>query len=208
MKILNDIKNPIAIIILAIVICAIVIFLGRPLINSCLDIYIANKDKNVEITSYDKNIQNLQGIETKVADISYTIQKAAEFIPSEENIGDFIVQLEATSKKSDITLTSITIEKIQETNQSQPTQQNTNQEQGQTSSSQSSSQTTPQINVQGVKQKIILVEAGGNYPNLVTFLSRMHRLSRFNIIKNLSLKSAEKGGEVTASFYLIIFSKS
>jgi Tfp pilus assembly protein PilO len=212
MKIPSNLKNSLVVFCLIIVTLGVIILIVYPLINACLKTYTINKDKQAEIASYDKNIQNLQNIEAKVADINYTIQKAEEFIPKEDNIGDFIVQLEATVKKSSVTLQSINFEQPNTASQSQPQTNESsanqpNQEQNQSSTSQNTNQPAQLINIQGANQKLITVETNSSYPDFVIFLSKMRRLARFNIIKNLSLESAEKGGKITASFTVIIFSK-
>ena len=208
MKLFSGVKNFVVMICLGILILAALLFLARPLIGSCLFAYKTNKDKKAEIASSDQNTQNLKAMESKMAEINYTISKAEEFIPSEDKTNDFIVQLEATAKKSEVTISGVSFEKQQQQSSQSGSEENTSQNQP-TSASQSSTQSSKIINVSGANEKAIKVEAQGSYPNIVSFLYNLHRLARFNIVKNLSLDaSSTEGASVTCSFFAIIFSKS
>ena len=68
-------------------------------------------------------------------------------------------------------------------------------------------QTKKIIDVAGAEETIIAVDISGEYSELLTFLRNMKKLSRFNIIKDLSIQETT-GDNITASFAVIIFSKS
>jgi len=212
---IKNTKNFLAILILSLVILAAIIFLARPLIFQCLEIYKQNKDKRTEIESYEKNIANLKAVESQIEDISFTIEKAKNFIPGEANISDFIVQLEAAAKESEISLAKIDLGEDKETSQAaQPAQgaEETGAQQNQSQTNQSSQQQPKQtkiIDIPGTEETVISVGLKGKYSQLISFLNKMKKLSRFNIIKNLSIQGAEGESEtITISLYVIIFSKS
>src|SRR4030042_105854 len=151
-KMIKNSKNFLAILILSLIILAAIIFLAKPLIFQCLEIYKQNKDKQVETESYEKNIVNIKSVESQIENISFTIDKAK---------------------------------------------------------SQQQQKQTKIIDVANTEETIISVNLEGKYSQLISFLSNMKKLSRFNIIKNLSIQGAEGESEaITISLYVIIFSKS
>ena len=206
MKIFSNSKNFIAMLVLGLMIMVALMFVARPLIGLCLDIYKGNKDKRTELESYDKNIENLISVKAQIEDISYTIDKANNFIPAEENLGDFIVQLEATATKSKISITSIEMDEEKE-NSSSSTEANTEADKTSESDKSNSDQSDSKvINVSGANETSINVEIEGKYSKIASFLENMKKLSRFNIIKDLSI-SSEADDNTTASFYVIIFNR-
>lgn len=208
MKLIDSVKNLLAILILSLIILLAIIFLARPLVFDCLDIYKQNKEKRTEIASYDQNIENMEALETQIEDISYTLKKAANFVPQSPDSGDFIVQLEAVAKKDGIAITEVQLEEEKAANPSQAASQE-EQETGQpssTSETQNQSKTTKIIDVGGTEETVISVSLSGKYSQLIAFLRDMRKLARFNIIKNLSIQGTEN--QITASLYVIIFSKA
>lgn len=182
---MNKSQKPFLILTIIILIIILVLFFaGRPLFGSLAQTYREIKNKKEDIKIAEQNLKTLGDFKDYLESNPETFQKVINFIPSQENFTDFVVQLEAAAVSTETSLDNITAA-------------------GQTTKSKTA-ESKQIFKISGLKEAGFGLKITGNFLKIMAFLSDLEKLARANSLYKLEINSGSEN-LITASLDGAIF---
>ncbi len=187
----------IIIIITSIIILGLAVFVIRPKVNNLISSYKQKQEKETELIQAKQKEKDLEKLEDEYKDIEDQLSKAYQALPSEKEVSDLIIQIEALAKESGSILETIQLvgeetdekEKEKEEEKSPFTQ------------------TTESENLPGAYELSVQIKLTTDYYKFLGLLEFLENLSRYVDVTSLNIKANESDNTMQVSLSLVSYIK-
>ncbi len=185
------------IIITFIILSGLAVFIIRPTATDIMFLYKQKQEKEIELEEAKQKEEDLKKIEDNYEDITNQVTKAFKAMPSEKEVSDLVIQIEALSKESGNILKTIQFVAEEEGKEGEEKEEG----------SSSFTQTKESEKYSGFYELPIQIKIDTDFYKLLDLLSIIENLSRYTNIVSLNIKANESDNSMEVSISMVCYIK-
>ncbi len=185
----------IIIIITCMILGGLAVFVIRPKVNDVISLYKQKQEKEIELRQSQQKEKDLEKLKDTYKEVENQLSKLYQAFPSEKEVSDLVIQIEATALETGNTLKTIQLATGEE---------------GETKSKEETSpftQTRKSEILSGAYEIPLKITLGTDFHKLLHFLEFLENLSRYIDVTSLSIKVDKDNNTIEVDLSLVSYIK-
>jgi Tfp pilus assembly protein PilO len=171
------------------------VFVIRPKVNDVISLYKQKQEKEIELRQSQQKEKDLEKLKDTYKEVENQLSKLYQAFPSEKEVSDLVIQIEATALETGNTLKTIQLATGEE---------------GETKSKEETSpftQTRKSEILSGAYEIPLKITLGTDFHKLLHFLEFLENLSRYIDVTSLSIKVDKDNNTIEVDLSLVSYIK-
>lgn len=189
----------IIIIITSTILLGLAIFVIRPKVNNIISLYKQKQEKEIELVQAKQKEKDLEKLEDDYKDITEQLSKVYQALPSEKEVSDLVIQIDAAAKDSGNILETIQLSSQEGGGGGDESKKDEEKS--------PFTQTEESEKLSGAYELPLQIKISTDFYKLLDFLGFLENLSRYIDISSLNIKANETDGAMDVNIYLVSYIK-